>query len=46
VNLALVEVDSRGVETGLAELHGKRQSHVPEPDDAGARAAGLDLLQQ
>ncbi len=42
----VVEIDAGGVEAGLGELDGERQSDVAEADDAGAGAAGLDLLEK
>ena len=44
--LARVEVDAGDGEAGLGELHGQRQSHISEPDDAHARAVRRDLFFQ
>ncbi len=41
---SLIEVDARDVKAGLGQLHGERESHVSESDDARARLARPNLV--
>ena len=45
-DLPLIQVDSGGVEPGLAELHRQGQTDIPQADHARAGAACFDFLQQ
>ena len=46
VDLRRIDVEADRLEAGLGELDRKRETDVAEADDARARLAGADLLEQ